>query len=84
LQIGGPACGNLRGLRRLFLTGGGLARAGVFQQLQCVTCLFATAKTRRTEENHRVLNLFSPETRERLHVLRNDADQAPVGAVQEG
>ena len=44
--------------------------------------LLAPAKARRAEEDHRVLNLLAAEARQRLHVLGDDADQPPVGAVQ--
>jgi len=60
----------------------GLAGAGVIQQLQLVIGLGLSAKARRAEEDHRILNLLPAEARKRLQVFGNDADQAAVGAVQ--
>ena len=42
------------------------------------------AETGRTEKHHGILNLFSPETRERLHVFGEDAQDAPVRTVYKG
>ena len=44
---------------------------------------FAAAETRRAEKDDGVLDLFAAKPRQRLQVLRNDADEASVGAIQE-
>ena len=41
------------------------------------------AKSGRAEEYDRVLNLFAAEARQRLHVLGEDAQNAPVRTVKE-
>ena len=43
----------------------------------------APTKPRRAEKHHRVLDLFSPEARQRLHVLGHNPDQPSVGAIEE-
>ena len=83
LQVRGRAGGDLRRAGRLLVAGRGLAGAGVIQQFERVIGLLAAAKARRAEEDHRVLNLFVAEARQRLKILGDDADQASVGAVQE-
>jgi hypothetical protein len=59
------------------VAGSGLRGAGVLQQFQLVIGLLAPAKARRAEEDHRVLNLLAPETRQRLQILGDNADQRP-------
>ena len=83
LQLRRLARGDLHGFGRLLMAGSRLRGAGVFQQFQLMIGLLAPAKTRRAEEDHRVLNLLAPETRQRLQILGDNADGPPVGAVQE-
>src|SRR5579863_2320977 len=44
---------------------------------------FASAESCRSKENHRILDLFAAESRQRLKKLRHYPDEASVGAVQE-
>ena len=83
LQVRGLARGNLRSAGRLLVAGGELARSGVFKQFQGVVGLFPSAKAGRTEKHHRILNLFPAEAGQRLTELGHNADQPPIGTVQE-
>ena len=84
LQIGGFACGDFKRLGGLLLDGSGTRGAGVVEQLECVVGLFPSAKARGAEEDHGVLNLLAAKTRKWLEVFRDDADQAAIGAIEEG
>jgi hypothetical protein len=84
LQLRGLTGGDLRGLGGLLVAGRGLHGAGVFQEFQFMAGFFATVKARRAEEDDGVLNLLAAEAGERLHVLGDDADEAAIGAVEEG
>ena len=83
LQNAGAAGCDLACLGRLLVAGRRIDRASVFQELQGVIGLFAPAEARRAEEDHRVLNLLAAEARQRLQILRDDADGTAVGAVEE-
>jgi hypothetical protein len=82
LQIRCLAGGNLRRFGRLLMAGRRLRGAGVFQQLQGMIGLLAPAKPCRAEKHHRVLYLLPPEACQRLHILGDNPEQPPVGAVQ--
>ena len=87
----GQALPLLRGLAALHLVGtGGLLvggrgsrGTGVRQQLQLMAGHIQRAESRRSEEDHRVLDALAPEARHRLVVLGHDAQHAGVGRVQE-
>ena len=47
------------------------------------TVVFVEVKTRRSEEDHRILDLFPAKPRERFGVLRHDAQNPSIRAIQE-
>src|ERR1019366_4799124 len=61
LQIGCCSFHNLGNAGGLLFARSGLAGTGIVEQFEGVVCLFAAAKACRTEEDHRVLNLFLAE-----------------------
>jgi hypothetical protein len=80
--VAGHIHAGLRALHVLLQLRGGSPGSVFFDGRQIRRCGFASVKARGAEEDDGVLNLLAAETGQRLLILRQDSQDAPVWAVE--